>query len=174
LPQRGCCAYSEGVETQDILSAAEAAATLGVSAGRVYALIRAHRLPARKISRAWVIARADLARVAERRPERRPRASGRERSPGHASTDPTRGEEVPRPSEELFQGVFDQMAVGLALTALDGRLVAVNQTLCRMLGYTLVSCMICKRDPGPPLPREGGVRARPTRGCPPRSLVDWH
>ncbi len=124
------------METQDILSAAEAAATLGVSAGRVYALIKGRRLPARKISRAWVIARADLARVTERRPGRPRRSAGRESSQGHASTDPTRGEEVPRPSEELFQGVFDQMAVGLALTALDGRLVAVNQALCRMLGYT--------------------------------------
>ncbi len=37
----------------------------------------------------------------------------------------------------------------------------------------LVSCMICKRDPGRP-PGRGVVRARPRLGYPPRSLVDWH
>jgi excisionase family DNA binding protein len=58
------------MEQQEIIGAAEAAQTLGVSVDRIYALIKARRLPARKISRDWVIVRADLALVAERRPGR--------------------------------------------------------------------------------------------------------
>jgi len=69
------------MEMRDILSAADAAATLGISVDRVYALIKAHRLPARKISRDWAIARSDLALVTERRPGRPRRSSDTERQP---------------------------------------------------------------------------------------------
>ena len=61
---------------QEIINTAEAAAILGVSVERVLKLIKAGRLPARKISRDWAIARADLALVADRRPGR-PRRSPR-------------------------------------------------------------------------------------------------
>ncbi len=62
------------MDLHDILSAADAAAALGISVDRVYVLIKVGRLPARKISGGWIIARSDLARVAERRPGR-PRRS---------------------------------------------------------------------------------------------------
>ncbi len=55
---------------EDVIGTAEAAGLLGVSLHRVRALIAADRLPARKLGRDWVIARADLSLVAERRPGR--------------------------------------------------------------------------------------------------------
>ncbi len=69
------------MEMRDILSAADAAAALGISVDRVYALIKAQRLPARKISRDWAIARSDLALVADRRPGRPRRSSSTEGQP---------------------------------------------------------------------------------------------
>jgi excisionase family DNA binding protein len=63
---------------EDVIGTAEAAQLLGISLHRVRALIAADRLPARKLGRDWVIARADLALVAERRPGR-PRRLARER-----------------------------------------------------------------------------------------------
>lgn len=41
-----------------------------------------------------------------------------------------------RRSEERFRGAFEQVAVGMALTALDWRFLRVNEALCRFLGYT--------------------------------------
>jgi two-component system, sensor histidine kinase and response regulator len=47
-----------------------------------------------------------------------------------------RTEEALRASEERLRGIFNQTAVGMALTTPDGRLLDVNQAVCRMLGYT--------------------------------------
>lgn len=41
-----------------------------------------------------------------------------------------------RESEERYRSIFDQAAVGIANTAADGRLIAVNPCFCQMLGYT--------------------------------------
>jgi PAS domain S-box-containing protein len=40
-----------------------------------------------------------------------------------------------RESERRFRAIFDQAAVGVALTGLDGRWLLVNQRFCEMLGY---------------------------------------
>jgi PAS domain S-box-containing protein len=40
-----------------------------------------------------------------------------------------------RESERRFRAIFDQAAVGVALTGLDGRWLLVNERLCEMLGY---------------------------------------
>lgn len=45
-------------------------------------------------------------------------------------------EEMLRESEERFRASFEQAAVGMAHTGLDGKWLQVNQTLCSMLGYT--------------------------------------
>jgi excisionase family DNA binding protein len=63
----------------DVLSVEEAAATLGITPGRVRVLIRAGRLPARKFAGRWVVARADLAVVAQRRPGRPAQPAASER-----------------------------------------------------------------------------------------------
>ena len=39
-------------------------------------------------------------------------------------------------SEAKFRATFEQAAVGIAHTGLDGRFLQVNQKLCDMLGYT--------------------------------------
>ena len=54
----------------EVLSVEEAAAALRISPGRVRVLIRAGRLPARKFAGRWVVRRADLASVQQRRPGR--------------------------------------------------------------------------------------------------------
>jgi PAS domain S-box-containing protein len=41
-----------------------------------------------------------------------------------------------RASEERFRGVFEQAPSGICVTARDGRLLQVNEALCRLLGYT--------------------------------------
>jgi PAS domain S-box-containing protein len=41
-----------------------------------------------------------------------------------------------RASRQLFGSAFDFAPVGMAIVALDGRLLQVNQAMCRMLGYT--------------------------------------
>ena len=41
-----------------------------------------------------------------------------------------------RDSEERFRSAFDFAAVGMALVALDGRWLRVNQALCRIVGYS--------------------------------------
>lgn len=42
----------------------------------------------------------------------------------------------PTPDEHLVFMAFEQAAFGIALISLDGRLLRVNQTLCKMLGYS--------------------------------------
>src|SRR6202008_64884 len=41
-----------------------------------------------------------------------------------------------RESEERFRSAFDDAAIGMALTTIDGRTIRVNPALCAMLGYT--------------------------------------
>lgn len=53
-----------------MLTTAATAARLGVSRGRVLQLIRAGRLPARKLGRDWTVREKDLHLVAVRRPGR--------------------------------------------------------------------------------------------------------
>jgi diguanylate cyclase (GGDEF)-like protein/PAS domain S-box-containing protein len=45
-------------------------------------------------------------------------------------------EEALRLSREQFRGIFEQAAVGISLSTLDGRLVNVNQKYCDLVGYT--------------------------------------
>ena len=51
-------------------------------------------------------------------------------------TERKRGEEVLRESENHFRGAFEASGVGMALVALDGRWLKVNQSVCVMLGYS--------------------------------------
>ena len=53
-----------------LLSTRDAATRLGITPRRVVALIRAGRLPALRVGRAWVIREADLELVKDRRPGR--------------------------------------------------------------------------------------------------------
>ncbi|WP_206813764.1 PAS domain S-box protein, partial [Chroococcus sp. FPU101] len=46
-------------------------------------------------------------------------------------------EEALRTSEECFRSAFDYAAIGMALVALDGGWLKVNQSLCEMLGYSV-------------------------------------
>jgi excisionase family DNA binding protein len=57
----------------DVLTTREVAAELGVSIRRVEALIHAGRLKARQAGRYWLVHRADLAAVRERKRTGRPR-----------------------------------------------------------------------------------------------------
>jgi PAS domain S-box-containing protein len=54
----------------------------------------------------------------------------------HDITEPKMAEEKLREREERFRATFEQAAVGIAHTALDGRWLRVNQKLCDILGYT--------------------------------------
>ena len=51
-------------------------------------------------------------------------------------TERRRAEQELREAEQLFRGAFDDAAIGMALNALDGRFIQVNDSLCEMLGYT--------------------------------------
>jgi PAS domain S-box-containing protein len=51
-------------------------------------------------------------------------------------TERKRGEEELRKSEERFRATFEQAAVGMSLTTLDGKLLRVNRKLCDILDYT--------------------------------------
>lgn len=53
----------------------------------------------------------------------------------HDITEQHRLEEELRQSEEIFRNAFDHAAIGMARVALDGRLLDVNTSLCRMFGY---------------------------------------
>ena len=44
-------------------------------------------------------------------------------------------EETLRQSEARFRSIYEQAGVGIGQVALDGQLLMVNATLCRMLGY---------------------------------------
>jgi PAS domain S-box-containing protein len=50
-------------------------------------------------------------------------------------TERKRAEETLRESEARFRSIYEHAAVGIGQVALDGRLLMVNATLCRMLGY---------------------------------------
>ncbi len=50
-------------------------------------------------------------------------------------TDKKRSEEVLMESESRFRNAFDASAIGMALVALDGRWLKVNQSLCESIGY---------------------------------------
>ncbi len=50
-------------------------------------------------------------------------------------SDRLRQEERLRTSEERFRHAFELAAVGMALVALDGRFLQVNNSLCQLLGY---------------------------------------
>src|SRR4026207_1957641 len=49
---------------------------------------------------------------------------------------PSPGESLLRESEKRFRATFEQAAVGVAHSSLDGRLLLMNQKLCDILGYT--------------------------------------
>jgi diguanylate cyclase (GGDEF)-like protein/PAS domain S-box-containing protein len=51
-------------------------------------------------------------------------------------TDRKQAEEAMRKSEEQFRLTFEMAPIGMAITALDGKLERVNQSLCDALGYT--------------------------------------
>jgi PAS domain S-box-containing protein len=46
------------------------------------------------------------------------------------------GEDAPRESEELFQSIFDNAPMGVALVDKDGYVLAANEADCRFLGYS--------------------------------------
>jgi diguanylate cyclase (GGDEF)-like protein/PAS domain S-box-containing protein len=50
-------------------------------------------------------------------------------------TERVRGEELLREAEERFRRSFEDAAIGMALVAIDGRSMQVNDALCRILGY---------------------------------------
>src|SRR5262245_59298410 len=41
-----------------------------------------------------------------------------------------------RESEERFRSAFDHAAIGMALVSLEGRWLQVNESLCRIVGYS--------------------------------------
>ncbi|WP_055074305.1 PAS domain S-box protein [Pseudanabaena sp. 'Roaring Creek'] len=51
-------------------------------------------------------------------------------------SDRKQAEEALRESEMRFRSVFDNAAVGISLAAPNGKHIAVNQSLCHMLGYS--------------------------------------
>ncbi|MDQ4128228.1 MAG: PAS domain S-box protein [Actinomycetota bacterium] len=51
-------------------------------------------------------------------------------------TERRRADRQLREAEELFRSAFDDAAIGMALSGLDGRFTQVNRSLCGMLGYT--------------------------------------
>jgi excisionase family DNA binding protein len=56
----------------DVLSTSQAAEALGVTQRRVLAMITARRLPATRVGNSYIIQRADLAKVKDRKPGRPP------------------------------------------------------------------------------------------------------
>jgi len=53
----------------------------------------------------------------------------------HDITDRQRAEEALRESEARFRSAFENTLFGMAFTALDGRFLQVNQSLCRITGF---------------------------------------
>jgi len=58
------------MEKQKFVTTAEAADILGVHQSRIYALIKAERLPATRFGKSWIIQKSDLNLVKERNPGR--------------------------------------------------------------------------------------------------------
>ncbi len=55
---------------------------------------------------------------------------------GHGTTERSLAEEALRKSEERWRAVFENSAIGVALTDLSGRFLATNSAFQNMLGYT--------------------------------------
>jgi PAS domain S-box-containing protein len=53
------------------------------------------------------------------------------------AVDYVRLEEELREGRNLFEGAFEDAAIGMALLAFDGRWLVVNRSFCEVLGYTL-------------------------------------
>ena len=59
---------------------------------------------------------------------------------------------LPAQAKELFQYLFEQASLGIAVEDIEGTLLRVNPALCSMMGYTenelchLLSGRICLRD----------------------------
>jgi diguanylate cyclase (GGDEF)-like protein/PAS domain S-box-containing protein len=51
-------------------------------------------------------------------------------------TERKRAEAAHRESEERFRGAFESAVIGMALVGLEGQWLKVNQSLCRLLGYS--------------------------------------
>ncbi len=58
------------MDMQDVFSAEDAAAALGITPGRVRTLMRDGRLPASRFAGCWMVLRANLALVQHRPPSR--------------------------------------------------------------------------------------------------------
>jgi diguanylate cyclase (GGDEF)-like protein/PAS domain S-box-containing protein len=56
-----------------------------------------------------------------------------------------RGVEALARSEARFRATFNQAAIGIVQTTLDGRFLAVNQRMCEMLGYTAEEMLAMNR-----------------------------
>lgn len=97
--------------SEPIIAAAKAAKRLG--RGESIGPIQSRLLEANNLSRALATASQDLQE---------------------------RGRELAE-NEARFRSVFEQAAVGFEQVALDGRLLAVNDRLCRILGYTREECL---------------------------------
>src|SRR2546421_3489610 len=57
-------------------------------------------------------------------------------APSENGTDRRRAEEALRKSEERWRSVFENSAIGVALTDLNGRFLATNHVFQAMVGYT--------------------------------------
>lgn len=55
---------------------------------------------------------------------------------GRDISDRKQAEDVLRESEERFRAVFEQAAVGMVISTLEGRFFRINQKFCNIVGYT--------------------------------------
>ena len=54
----------------------------------------------------------------------------------HDVTKRVRMKQSLKESEECFRGAFENAAIGMSLTSLDGKLIKVNKSMCKMTGYS--------------------------------------